>query len=306
MIEIHRDWEGPQRELAPAAPHTGPFASRALLRAWWELRAPEAARLALVTGDEGAVPLWEGPDGVQFLGEEDLIDYHAPLGAGIPELVAAYFEALPAGTRFRLDSMPEEAAELVAKGLREIGVAADPARHEATAVVDLPPAFDDYLQMIGKKERHEMRRKRRRFQRLLGDITVESSADGDALAHFVGLHRMAAGPKGDFMTDGMAEFFGVVLEQVPGARIDLLISTAHGAPVAATFGFESDGGYYLYNSAYDPAAADASPGIVLLGALLEALTESGFRRFDFLKGDEAYKFRLGAVARPLFVIEGTR
>ena len=76
--------------------------------------------------------------------------------------------------------------------------------------------------------------------------------------------------------------------------------------MAASFGFEDDSAYYLYNSAFDPGAAAASPGAVLVDLLISAAVAAGRNRFDFLKGDEDYKFRLGAVPRPLFVVEAVR
>ncbi|MBS1195573.1 MAG: family N-acetyltransferase, partial [Actinobacteria bacterium] len=92
----------------------------------------------------------------------------------------------------------------------------------------------------------------------------------------------------------------------PGPRaasLDLLAG-ADGAPVAAALGFQDEEAYYLYNSAYDPAAAGASPGVVLVDLLVERAAEDALGRFDFLKGDEAYKLRLGGRPRPLFVVEG--
>ena len=88
-----------------------------------------------------------------------------------------------------------------------------------------------------------------------------------------------------------------------GATIDLLVTKR--GPVAAAFAFDRPDGYFLYNSAYTPEAAAASPGIVLLATLIETLIAEQAVRLDLLKGDEAYKFRLGAAARPLYRIEGT-
>jgi len=51
--------------------------------------------------------------------------------------------------------------------------------------------------------------------------------------------------------------------------------------------------------------ADALPGVVLVHELIESAIASGRTRFDFLKGDETYKVRLGAAARQLFTLEGT-
>jgi CelD/BcsL family acetyltransferase involved in cellulose biosynthesis len=104
------------------------------------------------------------------------------------------------------------------------------------------------------------------------------------------------------MTEEMESLFRALLA-IEGAALDLLVD-GDGIPVAAAFGFEADGVYYLYNSAYDPVAASASPGVVLIDRIVAHKIESGFRRLDFMKGDESYKYRLGAEARPLFAMEG--
>jgi len=71
-----------------------------------------------------------------------------------------------------------------------------------------------------------------------------------------------------------------------------------------TFGFQDARAYYLYNSAYDTAAATSSPGVILVDLLVHRSITEGLARLDMLKGDEAYKFRLGARPRPLFAVEG--
>ncbi len=304
-MRIHDDWATPAFDLRPAAPGTGPFTGRELLRRWWEHRRPVAAELALVEGDGALLPLCRVDGAVSFLGEADLFDYHSPLGGGVPELVAGYVQGLPAGTRVRFDSLPEAAAELMAKGLDHAGLTADAAQHEVTAVVDLPADFEEYLAGLDKKQRHEVRRKERRFERMVGAPRLATDTSPAGLAHFIRMHRQAPGDKGAFMTEPVAVFFASLLD-VPGAKVDLLVPDGGGDPVAAAVGFATDGAYFLYNSAYDPDHAAASPGVVLLTELIRRAIERGATRFDFLKGDEEYKFRLGAAARPLFVLEATR
>jgi CelD/BcsL family acetyltransferase involved in cellulose biosynthesis len=104
------------------------------------------------------------------------------------------------------------------------------------------------------------------------------------------------------MTPDRERFFAA-LHREAGAFVDVLRDGA-GTPVAAAFGFEDADGYYLYNSAYELEAADASPGIVLVHLLIEHAIRRKVPRFDFLKGNEPYKFRLGAQARPLSRLDG--
>ena len=105
------------------------------------------------------------------------------------------------------------------------------------------------------------------------------------------------------MDPAMEELF-TSFEVKCGAVIDFLYGNEPD-PVAAAFGFEDDDTYYLYNSAYDIGAGAASPGIVLVSELVKQALETGHRRFDFLKGDEVYKYRLGASARPLWRIRAS-
>ena len=45
--------------------------------------------------------------------------------------------------------------------------------------------------------------------------------------------------------------------------------------------------------------------MVLLATLIRSAIERNLGVFDFLKGDEQYKYRMGAEARPLYVLEGS-
>ena len=96
----------------------------------------------------------------------------------------------------------------------------------------------------------------------------------------------------------METWFAALVDRV-GAFCDVLTGD-DGRPLAATIAFEDADTYYLYNSAYDPALAHLSAGIVLLAVLISQTLAVGFTRFDFLKGAEPYKFQLGAAARELF------
>ncbi len=201
----------------------------------------------------------------------------------------------------QIDSLPGPLADDLADALRRDGRAVTVEEQDIAAVLALPDSFDAWLASIGKKERHETRRKRRRYEELVGPARIARfEDDGDRLAEFVALHRTSAGDKGSFMTDAMAEYFGDLMG-LEGWGIDAIL-TPDGAIAAAGFSFHGDDGYYLYNSAFDRSFWEASPGVVLIASLIEFAIEEGQMLFDFLKGDEPYKFRLGAAPRPLFEV----
>jgi CelD/BcsL family acetyltransferase involved in cellulose biosynthesis len=201
---------------------------------------------------------------------------------------------------FSLDSLPAEAVDPITDALGAIGIGSSVSEDETIAVLTLPSTYEDWLGSLGKKQRHEVRRKRRRFETEFGTIEIERHT-GNAIEAFCAMHRLSAGEKGQFMTAPMENLFSELLDTA-GASIHLL--TCDGVARAAAFGFETEDGYFYFNSAYDPAAAMASPGVVLFASMIETEIKRGADVFDFLKGDEQYKFRHGAEPRQLFVIEG--
>ena len=287
----------------PAAPRIGPFAGRHFLSTVWRHTGLPGQVPCVLADEEGEVVLVETTDGLGLLGHEDLVDYRSPVGEATG-LLADRFRQLGPGRRFLFDSLPDEAADVFTTALDRVGIPYRTARHTATAVLDLPGSFDDYLAAISKKERHETRRKRRRFEATLGAPQVVTIREtGPALDSFFRLHRRSVGSKGSFMTDRMAGMFADLLGG-EGWQLDALYGDDPRL-VAAVISYVDASGYYLYNSAYDPDLRHASPGVVLLSELIRLAIGKGLEVFDFLKGEETYKFRMGARPRPLFLVEGT-
>lgn len=297
---ISTDWSSFPASGIAAAPHTGPFPFRGFLRTVWEHHSSATAELALATTDVGdAVALTVADGRLEFVGSEHVTDYHAPLGHASTDAVANALNGY-GGMAFRFDSLPEEAAKVVTTALDVVGADHRTTEHAATAVLNLPETFEGWLHAIGKKERHEVRRKRRRLEATYGEASLIASGV-DLLGPFAEMHRSQPGDKGAFMTEKMEAFFAALITEV-GAVIHTL---ACGDQIlAASFGFETSDGYYYYNSAFEPGAAQTSPGAVLLSMLVENQIARGVSVFDFLKGDEAYKYRHGAKRRPLFAVEG--
>ncbi len=292
-------WDAFPENLEPMARRVGPFPQRPFLEALWHHRSHRHDELHIEASASGAAAVVASEELVTFAGESDLTDYHTPLGPkGAEALVAALhrFPQIP----FRLDSIPLEAIDPIVGALNESSIESSVSADEVVAVLSLPATYDDWLSSIGKKQRHEVRRKRRRFEAEFGTIEIERHT-GDAIDVFCAMHRLSAGEKGQFMTEPMESLFTELLV-TSGASIHLL--SCDGVPRAAAFGFESDEGYFFYNSAYDPAAAMASPGVVLFSMMIETEIERGAAVFDFLKGEEPYKFRHGAEPRQLYRIEG--
>jgi CelD/BcsL family acetyltransferase involved in cellulose biosynthesis len=173
-------------------------------------------------------------------------------------------------------------------------------------VVTLPDGvdFEGYLGTLGKKERHEIRRKIRRAE-ASGTVVLERSADPLAeLDAFVDLHQKRWGAEGLFPpTEGGAAsrrfFAGLFADCAPTGILDLSFLTVAGRRIAAGVTFDDGGTIYYYNAGVEPAARDLSPGVVMVACYIGRAIEQGRKRIDFLRGNEPYKYEWGAVDVPI-------
>jgi CelD/BcsL family acetyltransferase involved in cellulose biosynthesis len=179
-------------------------------------------------------------------------------------------------------------------------------QEDVCPVVTLPPGvdFDGYLAALGKKERHEIRRKIRRAE-AAGSVGLESSASPiDDLDAFVDLHQKRWGAEGLFPpTEGGAasrRFFGELFEScAPTGIVDLSFLTVGGRRIAAGVTFDDGEAVYYYNAGVEPDARELSPGVVMVACYIQRAIELGRTRVDFLRGNEPYKYEWGAVDSPI-------
>jgi len=179
-------------------------------------------------------------------------------------------------------------------------------REDVCPVLTLPTGtdFEGYLRTLGKKERHEIRRKIRRAEAIGDVVLVDSPFPLDDLDAFIDLHQKRWGDDGLFApTPGGAAsrvFFRRLFEEAgPGCPIGLTFLTVGGRRVAAGVHCETADGFLYYNAGTDPDAHDLSPGVLMIARYVERALAAGKRRFDFLRGNEPYKYEWGAVDEPI-------
>ena len=79
--------------------------------------------------------------------------------------------------------------------------------------------------------------------------------------------------------------------------LQLAFLEVDGEKACAYLNFDYANRIWVYNSGLDRKFMDISPGWVLLGHLLQWANDHKRSEFDFMRGDEEYKYRLGAVNR---------
>jgi CelD/BcsL family acetyltransferase involved in cellulose biosynthesis len=168
----------------------------------------------------------------------------------------------------------------------------------------LPVTWEDYLESLVTKQRHEVRRKLRRLLEA-GKIDYHCLKAGEGLAGFMDtflkLFVVSREDKADFMTPRMEAYFRSLAEAMAQAGLLRLgVLELDTQPVAMIMGFDYNGGMYLYNSAFDPQYRELSVGLLSKVLCVKASIEEGKKRFDFLKGDETYKHHLGGREVPIY------
>jgi CelD/BcsL family acetyltransferase involved in cellulose biosynthesis len=203
---------------------------------------------------------------------------------------------------------PAADALAAAIGTREMaeGWTLNVEREDVCPVVTLPAGTDmeSYLSTLPKKTRHEVRRKVRRAE-AVGPIRLETCADPLAdLDVFIDLHQKRWGVDGLFPDTRGGEqsrtFARRLFELNDSAGpLRLTFLWVGDRRVASGIHIEMPDGYLFFNAGFDPDARDLSPGVLLVYAYLRQAMETGLTRFDFLRGDEPYKYEWGAVDEPI-------
>jgi CelD/BcsL family acetyltransferase involved in cellulose biosynthesis len=209
-----------------------------------------------------------------------------------------------------LDLCNQPAASLAHSRLpelaRERGWRVDVLQEDVCPVIALPDDWEKYLERLDKKERHEIRRKLRRLEREAPDAALRIVTGGPELApavrRFIALHRLSSRAKDAFMTDEMQGFFyGIAEAMADRAWLQLSFLAIGEQEVASYFCFAYGNEILVYNSGYDPQGSpQLSPGWVLLAQLIQRAISQGRTRFDFLQGNEDYKYRFGGVDTPVY------
>jgi len=169
--------------------------------------------------------------------------------------------------------------------------------------MDLPESWDGYLGSLSGKQRHEVRRKLKRFREKGNSkyrIVEGREEVRDTMDLFLRFFRESRRDKTSYLTPKREAFFRAIADAMAGEHLLRIgILDLEDKPVAAIMYFEYNGIVYLYNSGYDPEYGSMGVGLISKILCIKDSTEKGIKKFDFLKGAEVYKYRLGGKEIPL-------
>lgn len=176
--------------------------------------------------------------------------------------------------------------------------------------IKLAQDWDAYLASIDKKQRHEIRRKLRRAEESPTAIKWHLVHQKDSLDQEIeDLFNLMVldEAKKSFLTDEMRVQMRAIIHWAFDAGIlHLSFLTIEGVKAAAYLCFDYLDRIWVYNSGFDPEFRDHSPGWVLLSYLIQHAIDNGKHTFDFMRGNEDYKYRFGAKDAFVLSIEITK
>jgi CelD/BcsL family acetyltransferase involved in cellulose biosynthesis len=167
---------------------------------------------------------------------------------------------------------------------------------DAAPFADLTPyaSYDEFLRTLSKNMRKGLRNRRHHLEKA-GEISFELLAGGPearkAIEDAIGLKRRWLVQRGAvsvaFLDPHTRECLLDLAEHATGAVVMRL--AVGGEPAAIRFGFEHQGAYFAYLSAYDQNFAHLAPGKMLMDMYVSRFKERGLERIDMLPPRDRHK-----------------
>jgi len=277
------------------------------MQVWWREFDPSARlQLLAVRQDQrvlGIAPLQVRDDTASLIGSIDVTDYvDFVVSPGNEErFFDVLLDHLSQNGVVHLDLGPLRPESMVLRHLvnvaRRRGYAVGGELEDVSVELGLPSTWDGYLAALSKKQRHEVRRKLHRLYEAgeVGYRTLsEAGAIRDAMDTFLKMFTESRNDKQAYLTGQREAFFRSITSAMADwglARIGVL--DLNGRSVAMILFFAYNNTIHLYNSGYDPDYRSLGVGLMSKVFCIQDSIEKGYATFDFLKGNEEYKYRLG-------------
>ncbi|MEE3014767.1 MAG: GNAT family N-acetyltransferase [Chloroflexota bacterium] len=314
--EIENEWESVLRD----SPENTLFLTSQWQKVWWDtfgdghtmcgFTYPEPNEISAIAS------LAKSGDTVSFIGSEDTFDYNDFLirpghEVGFYQTLLDCMEEQKFGM-LRLVSLRETSPtlQILPDLARKHGYTVEVKEEDVTSGIGLPSTWDEYLSLLNKKDRHELRRKIRRMDSQTDwkwYSLTEPTEVNERLGEFIKLMRQSRADKDEFMTPERERFFYNITQRMSElGLLQLYFLHMDGVTVATSLCFDYGGSRLLYNSGYDPEYAYYSVGLLLNAMCLKDAIEQGLTYFDFLRGPEPYKAHLGGQQRNLYQMVVTK
>ncbi|HVH31810.1 MAG TPA: GNAT family N-acetyltransferase [bacterium] len=171
-------------------------------------------------------------------------------------------------------------------------------------------SWDSYLSVLRPKHRDNVRRCLRQLASRFDVSFRFAETDAErrtALTELLTLHGKRWRTRGGstaFCTPALLAFHEDVSHRaLESGWLRLAVLRLNGVSAAAFYGFRYKRSFYFYQSGFDPDYARYSVGVATLALTIKSAFAEGADEYDFLHGDESYKFLWTQSVRELYRLE---
>lgn len=176
---------------------------------------------------------------------------------------------------------------------------------EACPVLEFPASFDEYVRSLGKNMREQIKRYPKRLEKQfaveyqLAQTPDEVRVALDDLFRLHGKRWRARGQTGVLATPRRQAFHREVCEEfLKRGWLRLWTLRCDNRPACVLLSYCYEGRYSFFIGGFEPELMRWSVGTCLFARVFQHAIEEGATEFDFLRGEEEYKYRFGAVNQP--------
>jgi CelD/BcsL family acetyltransferase involved in cellulose biosynthesis len=158
-------------------------------------------------------------------------------------------------------------------------------------------SWESYIATLGGEHRHNFRRRLRSLAKTFDvrfEYAVSEKERHEALASLVALHNMrwrGRGGSNALYTPALWSFHEELSRlALQRGWLRLFVLRLDGRAAASLYGFIYNRTFYFYQQGFDPRYAKRSLGLVMTGLTIEGAIKEGAEEYDFLRGEEEFKF----------------
>lgn len=267
-----------------------------------------------------ATRAWIGPVAFpifEFAGSgtvgSDYLDWVVRRGfeSEVVDAVSQFLNDASASLRLSRIAAESSIATLLAPRLTQQGWMSVTSANDVCPFIDLSEgSWDRYLQTVGSSHRYNIKRRIRNLMRD-HDVVIEYPQTDEerraALECVIRLHLQRWAGRGGsdaFDDEDIIRFHHefTALAQKRG-WLRLMVLYVDGRAAAAFYGFRYGRTFSFYQSGFDAAFVSSSVGLVMIAMTVQDAIREGATEYDFLHGDESYKFLWTKTVKQLLRLE---
>jgi len=176
-------------------------------------------------------------------------------------------------------------------------------KEDVSPGISLPDSFEEYLSNLSKKNRHEIRRKIRKFENNFEFKIINANYENvdKLLLEFLRLMKLNPEKK-LFLNQDRINFMSKIIKySVLEGKGELNFIEINNDLVSTSFAFKNNKKLFVYNSGFNNDYSEYSVGLINHVYNIKNKINT-YNYIDFLRGDEEYKYRIGCEDRNLLTI----